>query len=341
MKLTDYSFKTLTRVYGTSELWGHDAVVHRENSDRLVIYINDVAVILKKEVDRKMFFEYFLPDFSTTPRKTVYTMLAGIRTIKSADKEVRIFLETFKDAATTWEVQVQKPIINNKPIVCRRIKDGSNGIKISNERGLIQLVQLTQTGLDLVEFTPDEYQTFYKELPTFPLKKAAELFFEYSKYLGADEHSLLALSKFATPPTKEVTKMAVNKKKEQPVKEPPVAEKKVATKTKTTTTKKPTAQPKAEVVKPEPKASAKKPAAKSEPKPSVTKKSTVKHATDEDYKSVSQMFQALVRAGGQTDNEIFLAVQRKFGLDDSKKGYVQWWRSNLRRKGEKIPDPIK
>ncbi len=53
------------------------------------------------------------------------------------------------------------------------------------------------------------------------------------------------------------------------------------------------------------------------------------------------MFQALIMAGELTDLDIFYAVQAKFGLDDNKRGYVGWYRNNMRKKGMRVPDAKK
>lgn len=50
-----------------------------------------------------------------------------------------------------------------------------------------------------------------------------------------------------------------------------------------------------------------------------------------DWKSSSAMFKGLLLEGGKTDDQIFKAVQKKFGLDDGKKGYVAWNRGWLKR----------
>lgn len=65
-----------------------------------------------------------------------------------------------------------------------------------------------------------------------------------------------------------------------------------------------------------------------------------------DYKNASQMFRDLILKGGKTDDDIFKAVKERFGLDDSKRNYVGWYRNELKKKGllegkpaEKEPDP--
>ena len=50
------------------------------------------------------------------------------------------------------------------------------------------------------------------------------------------------------------------------------------------------------------------------------------------------MFKELIISGELTDDKIFEQVKAQFGLDDSKRSYVAWYRNNLRKKGVKVPD---
>lgn len=55
--------------------------------------------------------------------------------------------------------------------------------------------------------------------------------------------------------------------------------------------------------------------------------------------SASAMFQELIMAGKMTDDEIFAAVQEKFGLPDKKRNYVPWYRNHLKKAGMNPPEP--
>lgn len=56
--------------------------------------------------------------------------------------------------------------------------------------------------------------------------------------------------------------------------------------------------------------------------------------------SAAAMFKDLILEGKLTDDQIFAKVKAKFDLDDNKRGYVSWYRNNLRKQGKKVPDPI-
>lgn len=57
--------------------------------------------------------------------------------------------------------------------------------------------------------------------------------------------------------------------------------------------------------------------------------------------SASGMFCDLIMAGKDTDDQIFAKVQKAFGLDDSKRSYVGWYRNKLLKDGKNPPDAKK
>lgn len=55
--------------------------------------------------------------------------------------------------------------------------------------------------------------------------------------------------------------------------------------------------------------------------------------------SAAARFKELIMAGKLTDDQIFDKVAQEFGLDDSKRNYVGWYRNALRKEGASPPDP--
>lgn len=86
--------------------------------------------------------------------------------------------------------------------------------------------------------------------------------------------------------------------------------------------------------KPAAKAAKKTAAAKSAP---AKKTPAAKKEAGAPRESAASMFKELIMAGAKTDDQIFAAVQKKFGLDDKKRSYVSWYRNDLTKKGEKPP----
>ena len=66
---------------------------------------------------------------------------------------------------------------------------------------------------------------------------------------------------------------------------------------------------------------------------------TEKKAKVAGAQSAAALFKELIMAGKLTDDKIFEKVQEKFGLDDSKRSYVAWYRKDLIKKGvEGVPE---
>ncbi len=62
-----------------------------------------------------------------------------------------------------------------------------------------------------------------------------------------------------------------------------------------------------------------------------------KEDTGERKASAASRFKELIMEGKKTDDQIFAVVQKEFGLDESKKSYVKWYRNDLTKKGAKPP----
>jgi len=144
-----------------------------------------------------------------------------------------------------------------------------------------------------------KFKDRFTHYPSYPVERAARLYVGFALNLGASTEALDALSTLVTITTKE-RDMAAAKKKPG-----------IATATKTASAKKDDA--------------VKKTAAKKEPKQSGPKAST--------------RFRELIMAGKHTDDQIFAIVKKEFSLDDSKRNYVGWYRNQLKKQGQKPPEP--
>ena len=72
-------------------------------------------------------------------------------------------------------------------------------------------------------------------------------------------------------------------------------------------------------------------------KPTKVKAEKPAKVKKERGETAASMFRRLIMTGKLTDDKIFQQVQEKFGLDDSKRGYVTWYRNDLTKKGENPP----
>lgn len=64
-----------------------------------------------------------------------------------------------------------------------------------------------------------------------------------------------------------------------------------------------------------------------------TERRKVKIDVNKTYKSAASMFRDLIANSKLDDDSIFASVQQAFGLDDSRRSYVNWYRKDLIKKG--------
>lgn len=169
-----------------------------------------------------------------------------------------------------------------------------------------KFIPLNSDGLRIHELSNSEFGQTYTPMTKYPMEKAVQIYVDYAKTVGASKEVLKFLGQFVDVTQKEYD-MATKKAAATEAVEKPV---KAETKAKATTTK----------AKPEPKAKA---------------------ATGEKKPSAAQRFQELIMAGKLTDDKIFETVQKEFGLDDSKRSYVKWYRNHLTKQGKNPPAAAK
>lgn len=177
-------------------------------------------------------------------------------------------------------------------------------IELSRQAGVVKFIPLDILGMEVREMSSQEFDRTYKPIEDYPVEKAAKLYAEYATQLGGTPEAMKALADIIPLTSKEI-EMATAKK--------------------------------ATSAKPETKS---KPAAKSAKAPVVTKGSkapAAKKEAGEKKPSAANMFKELIMEGKKTDDQIFAAVQKAFGLDDNKRSYVKWYRNDLTKKGMNPP----
>lgn len=181
-------------------------------------------------------------------------------------------------------------------------------------------------GLEVHETSADSFDQRYTPMVGYPVEKACRLYLAYSQNIGATKEAVEYLGRVINI-TKQESDMAIKKKQ---------------TKTEAAATKK--------VKKTEPKT--KEPAGfkagfTSGPAVKVGEKKLSKASADKVEKSAgagekkpsaAQLFKDLIMGGKLTDDQIFEKVKEEFGLDDSKRGYVKWYRNNLKKQGITAPE---
>jgi hypothetical protein len=162
-----------------------------------------------------------------------------------------------------------------------------------------------QPAIELIQTpTPELTRTFVHD-PQTPVDVTAELWKQHAVALGASSEALAVIGRFVNI-TEEEAEMATARSappKKEAKGPPPKAVK----------PEKPTKEPKA--------------AAPKEPK--------------EKKPSAASRFQELIlKPEGRTDDEIFAAVQKEFGLPDEKRSYVSWYRNYLKKQGKAPPPAV-
>lgn len=187
-------------------------------------------------------------------------------------------------------------------------------IEIFRDHNYVHHIPLASDGgLQIVTMDIKEFDDRYYELTGYPVEKAARHYAEYAMRLGASPEAMNHLAKLCTI-TEEEIKMATAKKAATASTK---ATKAASTKANSKTTVK------------------KEPAAKKAPMPK--KAPAPKKINGEKRESAAQMFKDLIMEGKLTDAQIFAKVKAKYGLDDSKAGYVKWYRNHLDKQGMNPP----
>lgn len=170
-----------------------------------------------------------------------------------------------------------------------------------------------ENGLDVTTADPKDFDRDYKPMVDYPVERAAKLYVEYARGLGATEQAMRMLGKLTTVNNEDI-EMATKKKAARTA--APVKTAKKAT------TKKAAAEKPAKTAKGK---TGKAPAEKKERAPRGP--------------TAASRFQELIMEGKKTDDQIFATVQKEFGLDDSKRSYVKWYRNYLTKQGKNPPAP--
>ena len=193
------------------------------------------------------------------------------------------------------------------PVVCTD-RERRCCLLVSHDGAFVEYIPFSMDGFHVQRDAVDVFDQRYHPLGDYPPERCAQLFASYARDLGATKEALEHLGRLTKLSPQEI-EMATKKQAQ--------------TDERKTTAATPKKAP----------AGKKVPTPKKEP---VAKKTTAKEPGAK-KPSAAQRFMELIRAGKLTDDQIFAAVQKEFGLDDTKKGYVRWYRNHLIKQGEKVP----
>lgn len=197
------------------------------------------------------------------------------------------------------------------------------------------LVKLdTSLGLRISTMPVDQFEDAFTEIEGYPIHKAIEQYVEFARYCGATQDVVDKFNYILDAEEKKGVDVKLTRLKLQQVK---LLDGKAA--------KAPSAKP-ADDTPPwddepsvdNPKQTKKgKTAMARQPKASVKVPSnsatTNTGSIKQPRRTAASAFKDLILTGQYSDDEIFATVQKEFGLDDSKRSYVAYYRRELKNKG--------
>lgn len=204
-------------------------------------------------------------------------------------------------------------------------------IVVASDKSNVSLVKLdTSAGLRISLMPVDLFEDTYSEVAGYPIHKAIEQYSEFARYCGATQDVMNAFNGILDSEEKNGVDVKLTRLKLQQVKlldgkaakpaddtppwdvdEPSVDNPKQTKKGKTAMAR----QPKTAVKVPSSSA--------------TTNTGSIKQPR----RTAASAFKDLILTGQYSDDEIFATVQKEFGLDDSKRSYVAYYRRELKNKG--------
>ena len=194
------------------------------------------------------------------------------------------------------------------------------------------LVKLdTSSGLRVLTMPVDQFEDNFSEIKGCPIHKSIEQYAEFARYCGASQEVVDKFNSILNDEEKKGVDVSLTRLKLQQVK---LLDGKVAQTKSTESDDTPPWDTNEEDVQPtkkgktkmarQPKASLKVPS-----NSATTNTGSIKQPR----RTAASVFKDLILTGQYSDDEIFATVQKEFGLDDSKRSYVAYYRRELKNKG--------
>lgn len=315
------------RQYGASTLMGNTAIVAKIVKGAVSLVIMDLNEIAFKEVTLEELARGYMVDLTRQPWRTAQTFYAAIGPLQCRDESNQLLkrmLDKDFDPMQGVPAVLDWPKKDNEYLVCTDQLHRTCLVTYRDE-ACVQFIELTCDAFDVEEDTIREFDRRWKPLVGYPPERTAKLYASYAQYLGASQEVMEILGRL-TSLTKQEIEMAIFKKGSTKV-EAAAAAKAVTGKSGGKKVKGKAAEPT--------KVKGKKAAAQpAESKSSASKGNGTKGP------SAASEFKRLIMEGVMTDDQIFAAVKKQFGLDDSKRSYVAWYRNSLVKGGQKVPAKV-
>lgn len=294
-------------------LAGEIGLVLETRSASILTATFDVRGFEIKSMGYREFFERYYPDFSKAARDTAQTMYTG-RLFCRGGISTEDLQELLKFMKTTPEVA-------NEPGRGRVFFTDTLRTAIVSEttQDEVTYVALSEYGLRMQTVSWERFNDYYRQA-NFPTALAARIYQQVESFYPAARAAPFngVLKVLMTSTHDEVLPMAKNSAAVKATNDMDI-EASESAKGKKTTAKKVVAEG---------------------VKKSVKEGKDVAPKAAKAVDSAAGMFKTLIMEGKLTNDQIFKKVADKFNLDDSKKGYVKWYRNYLSKKGQNPPAAI-
>ena len=258
------------------------------------------AVPVKQEKKMKRTIVKAAP--SKTPAKTPPAKVEVIvEPVKKAKGKSKV-----APASVPVEVKVHESVYPGARVVADH--EMHTALEVSRIDGIVTYATHDSSeSFQLFETTEQSFDKKYtRTMKDYPVEKAAALYASFARELGGSEEVMAVLAHLTTLSPQEIRMATSRNVKNLAATE---AKKVIA------------------AAKPKPVKEPKEPKAAKEPKVTGGAK----------RETAASLFQLLIMQGKLTDDKIFEQVQTKFGLSDSKRGYVTWYRNHLKKNGQNPP----
>jgi len=329
--LQRFAYRGRVRSYAGFELLAAEAVVASATAERVTVVTASPTRIHTLELTVDQFLTGFAPDLTSTPERAARALLAARHCLR-AGPDVFAPLTRILNALPQEPSMAQSSAANSqRGVACHADAQRRTCIELARFDGVVRFIPLESgRAFDVQELDEKQFAARYVHpLPGHPATRAAAIYVEYARHLGATEAAIEALARL-TPITREDAARATRKLVEAGVSATAAAAK----------AEEKTAAQASKAAAQALRAAARKTPAEPARAPVASRTAAVQKMLGQrpaPKRSAAAAYRELILAGELTDAQIYAAIVAEFGPDQ--KNYVEWYRRDLTKKGANPPAP--
>jgi len=219
--LTCFAFRQKPRVYADHEQWGHVALVTATEPTYIQLVVHNLYRVEVIELMHEDFFNLYYPDLKSTPVQSAKELRNYCRTgLLPVPPAIDLIERIISSQPSIEEISVTKTTEATKGKEAKLAMQASKVyadfnrrtcIEVSRDGDNVRCIPLSADGFDLEVVNIKEFEKKFTLLDNYPVDKAAKLYAEYSKHLGATKEVMNHLAKLCSITDKEI-QMATAKK---------------------------------------------------------------------------------------------------------------------------------